>query len=134
MSFEYKPFKIGISEDWILGIVLTEYKKKIESIKTHELFENTNLLLPYEQSIEKSKGVLTDMISNCKKDDAVEVFFERKDLLYPYVCNAIKFYIQELEKNKSNIKQILGEDLPGRSRTEEDIEILKKYQEKYCLK
>jgi len=132
MSFEYKAFSGNISEEWILAIIITEYKKKIDAIKTHELFENINLLPPYIENIKKCQQILSEMISYCEKENLNEIF-SRKDLLYPYVCKAIKFYLYEIKKNESNIKQILGDSLQNSTQIEGDINILEKLKEKYCL-
>jgi len=127
---QYRPFDES-TPDWILKTVFLNYKHKLEKISEDELFENTILLPQYEEKIEKSIKNLSDMIEYCKNDDVDEIH-KRKDLLYPYACNAIKFYKHELVKNNTNIKQILGEDLPNTNKIGNEIKKLSELEKEYC--
>lgn len=129
MIKEYKPLHKK-SNDLALLEILTVYLEKLEGLKTHKLLENTKLIPSVENSIERYIKHLKDMIGYCNADNSHEIS-NRKDILYPYVCHAVRFYQHELDKNKSILKEILG-DSPLNLDITKDLEHLDKLSKIYC--
>ena len=127
---QYKPFDKS-DDEWILKTVFLNYKHKLEKISEDELFKNTILLPQYEEKIKKSIKFLSDMIGYIVNGDLDEIN-SRKDILYPYVCNAIKFYKHELLKNNTNIQELLGENLPNTNKIKNEIKKLGELEKQFC--